>query len=65
MWISVVSENLQQSVDRSKNYLDGKEKELSILNRAKGQYAPVPFPVVAFGHYQVARGEALKWARVL
>lgn len=58
--ISVVSENLQQRVDRSKNGKDGKEKELSSLNRVRGQYARVPFPDVAFAHYHVARGKALK-----
>ena len=60
----MVSENLQKSVDRSKNYLDGKEKDLSGLNRARGQYAQVPFPDVVFAHYHVARGKALKCARV-
>lgn len=64
MRISVVPENLQQSVDRSKNDLDGKEKELSGLNRARGQYAQVPFPDAAFAHYPVAYGKVLKCARV-
>lgn len=51
VWILVMSENLLQSVDRSKNYLDGKEKELSSLNRVRGQYTQVPLPEVAFAHY--------------
>jgi len=61
---SGVSEKLQQSVDRSKNDLDGKEKELSSLSRARGHRAPVPFPDVAFARYHVARGKAVKRARV-
>lgn len=51
VWISVMSENLLQSVYRNKNYLEGKEKELSRLNRVRGQYAEVPLPEVAFAHY--------------
>lgn len=38
------SENLKQSVNSSKNHLDGKEKELSTLNKVRSQYTPVLFP---------------------
>lgn len=62
--ISVVSENLQQSVDRSKSYLDVKEEELSGLNRVSGQYTQVPFPDVACTRYQVAHGRAFKCTKV-
>lgn len=41
VWISETSENLKPSVDSSKNYLDGKEKE---LNKVRTQYTPVLFP---------------------
>lgn len=44
MWISETSENLKQSEDSSKNYLDGKEKELSTLNKVRSQYTLVLFP---------------------
>lgn len=44
MWASEASENLKQSVDSSKNYLDGKEKELSTLNKVRSQDTLVLFP---------------------
>lgn len=40
----MTSENLKQSVGCSKNDLDGKEKELSNLNKVRSQYTPVLFP---------------------
>lgn len=44
VWTSETSENSKQSVDSSKNYLDGNENELSTLNKVMSKYTPVSFP---------------------